>query len=102
MGDHRGTRHSDTVQIENTLSLAIEGHFHREQDSQLLNPEWSLPLSRFFILRNRTLLFSSEDVILVTDTGYDVLSEGMPYTVQEVESVMRQTSVIEAVDHRQR
>jgi Xaa-Pro aminopeptidase len=43
-----------------------------------------------------------EDVILVTDTGYDVLSEGMPYTVQEVESVMRQTSVIEAVDHRQR
>jgi len=25
----------------------------------------------------------------------------MPYTVQEVEDVMRQTSIIEAVDHRQ-
>jgi hypothetical protein len=42
-----------------------------------------------------------EDVILVTDTGYDVLSKGMPYTVQEIEDVMRQTSIIEAVDHRQ-
>ena len=42
-----------------------------------------------------------EDVILVTDNGYDVLSRGMPYTVQEVEGVMRQTSIIEAVDHRQ-
>ena len=42
-----------------------------------------------------------EDVILVTETGYDVLSKGMPYTVQEVEDVMRQTSIIEAADHRQ-
>jgi len=43
-----------------------------------------------------------EDVILVTDTGYDVLSRGMPYTVQEVEDVMRQTSIIDADNRRQR
>jgi Metallopeptidase family M24 len=43
-----------------------------------------------------------EDVILVTDTGYDVLSRGMPYTVQEVEDVMRQTSIIDADNRRRR
>jgi Xaa-Pro aminopeptidase len=41
-----------------------------------------------------------EDVVLVTNSGYDVLSRGMPYTVEEVETVMRQKSVIEAADHR--
>jgi Xaa-Pro aminopeptidase len=41
-----------------------------------------------------------EDVVLVTDRGYDVLSRGMPYTVDEVETVMRQKSIIEATDHR--
>jgi Xaa-Pro aminopeptidase len=41
-----------------------------------------------------------EDVVLVTDSGYDVLSRGMPYTVDEVETVMRQKSIIEAADHR--
>jgi Xaa-Pro aminopeptidase len=41
-----------------------------------------------------------EHVVLVTNSGYDVLSRGMPYTVEEVETVMRQKSVIEAADHR--
>jgi Xaa-Pro aminopeptidase len=41
-----------------------------------------------------------EDVVLVTNSGYDVLSRGMPYTGEEVETVMRQKSVIEAADHR--
>jgi Xaa-Pro aminopeptidase len=41
-----------------------------------------------------------EDVVLVTDSGYDLLSRGMPYTVDEVETVMRQKSIIEAADHR--
>jgi hypothetical protein len=41
-----------------------------------------------------------EDVVLVTNTGYDVLSRGMPYTAGEVEAAMRQKSIIELADHR--
>jgi Xaa-Pro aminopeptidase len=41
-----------------------------------------------------------EDVILVTDNGYEVLSQGMPYTVEEIETVMKQKSIIEATGHR--
>lgn len=41
-----------------------------------------------------------EDVILVTPTGYDVLSKGMPYTTDEIEKLMAQKSIIEASDER--
>jgi Xaa-Pro aminopeptidase len=41
-----------------------------------------------------------EDVVLVTAGGYEVLSRGLPYTVEEVEALMRQKSIIEASDHR--
>ncbi|NDQ57889.1 MAG: aminopeptidase P family protein [Acidipila sp.] len=41
-----------------------------------------------------------EDVILVTPTGYDVLSKGMPYTTEEIEKLMAQKSLIEASDER--
>lgn len=41
-----------------------------------------------------------EDVILVTDNGYDVLSKGMPYTPDEVERVMAQPSLIQADERR--
>jgi Xaa-Pro aminopeptidase len=40
-----------------------------------------------------------EDVILVTKDGYDVLSHGMPYTVEEIENLMTRKSIIEAIDH---
>ena len=41
-----------------------------------------------------------EDVILVTADGYEVLSKGMPYTTEEIEKLMRQTSIIEASARR--
>ena len=34
-----------------------------------------------------------EDLVLVTDKGYDMLSRGMPYTVDEVETVMMQKAL---------
>ena len=41
-----------------------------------------------------------EDVVLVTAGGYEVLSGGLPYTVEDIEALMRQKSIIEASDHR--
>ena len=41
-----------------------------------------------------------EDVILVTADGYDVLSKGMPYSPEEVESLMKQKNIIDSTDHR--
>jgi hypothetical protein len=42
-----------------------------------------------------------EDNILVTEESYEVLSSGLPYTVNEVEAVMRQPGIIESVDIRE-
>lgn len=41
-----------------------------------------------------------EDVILVTSDGYEVLSKGMPYTVDEIEKLMSQKSIIDASEER--
>jgi len=97
---------SDFVRdLESHSSL---GHY---QDMNVMGagPENDEPLQPGMVFAIEPILYSAqqnfvvflEDVILVTDNGYDVLSRGMPYTVQEVENVMRQTSIIEAVDHRQ-
>ncbi len=97
---------SDFVrELESHSSL---GHY---QDMNVLGagPPDDEPLQAGMVFAIEPILYSKqqnfavflEDVILVTDTGYEVLSLGMPYTVQEVENVMGQTSIIEAVDHRQ-
>lgn len=54
------------------------------------------------ILYSRELNFAAfvEDVILVTENGYEVLSTGMPYTADEVEKVMAQPSIMEAEESR--
>ena len=41
-----------------------------------------------------------EDVILVTENGYDVLSKGMPYTSAEVEKIMAQPGIVQAEEAR--
>ena len=37
---------------------------------------------------------------ILTADGYEVLSKGMPYTTDEIEKIMSQKSIIEAVDER--
>jgi Xaa-Pro aminopeptidase len=83
------------------------GHY---QDMNVLGagPGDDEPLQAGMVFAIEPILYSKqtnfavflEDVILVTDNGYDVLSRGMPYTVEEIEAVMKQKSVIEATDHR--
>ena len=41
-----------------------------------------------------------EDNILVTADGYEVLSAGLPYTVNEVEAVMAEPGIIETIETR--
>jgi Xaa-Pro aminopeptidase len=94
--------------VRDLESHSTLGHY---QDMNVMGagPENDEPLQPGMVFAIEPILYSAqqnfvvflEDVILVTDNGYDVLSRGMPYTVQEVEDVMRQTSIIEAVDHRQ-
>lgn len=54
------------------------------------------------ILYSRDLQFAAflEDVILVTDKGYDILSKGMPYTADEVEKVMAEPGIVQAEEAR--
>ncbi|MGH9555813.1 MAG: aminopeptidase P N-terminal domain-containing protein [Terriglobales bacterium] len=54
------------------------------------------------ILYSRDLNFAAfvEDVVVVTERGYEVLSTGMPYTADEVEKVMAHPSIIEAEEAR--
>jgi Xaa-Pro aminopeptidase len=54
------------------------------------------------ILYSKDLQFAAfvEDVILVTENGYDVLSKGMPYTAEDVEKVMAQPGILQAEEAR--
>jgi Xaa-Pro aminopeptidase len=91
-------------ELESHSSL---GHY---QDMNVLGagPGDDEPLQAGMVFAIEPVLYSRqqnfavflEDVVLVTDGGYDVLSRGMPYTVEEVEALMRQRSIIEAADHR--
>ena len=91
-------------ELESHSSL---GHY---QDMNVLGagPGDDEPLQAGMVFAIEPVLYSKqinfavflEDVILVTDNGYDVLSRGMPYTAEEIETLMKQTSIIEATDHR--
>jgi Xaa-Pro aminopeptidase len=41
-----------------------------------------------------------EDNILVTADGHEVLSSGLPYGAEEIEAVMAQPGIIEAIETR--
>ena len=91
-------------ELESHSSL---GHY---QDMNVLGagPGDDEPLQAGMVFAIEPVLYSKEqnfavfleDVVLVTDGGYEVLSRGLPYTVEEVEALMRQKSIIEASDHR--
>jgi len=91
-------------ELESHSSL---GHY---QDMNVLGsgPGDDEPLQAGMVFAIEPILYSKqinfavflEDVILVTDHGYEVLSQGMPYTVEEIETVMKQKSIIEAISHR--
>lgn len=91
-------------ELENHSSL---GHYQDMSvigagplDDEPLQPGMVFAIEPVLYSKQQNFAVFLEDVVLVTPTGYDVLSRGMPYTVEEVESVMRQKSVIEATDHR--
>ena len=90
-------------ELESHSSL---GHY---QDMNVLGsgPGDDEPLQAGMVFAIEPILYSKqinfavflEDVILVTDNGYEILSQGMPYTVEEIETVMKQKSIIEATSH---
>lgn len=69
-------------------------------DDEPLQPGMVFAIEPVLYSKQQNFAVFLEDVVLVTDNGYEVLSRGMPYTVDEVETVMRQKSIIEAADHR--
>jgi Xaa-Pro aminopeptidase len=83
------------------------GHY---QDMNVLGagPGDDEPLQAGMVFAIEPVLYSKqqnfavflEDVVLVTAGGYEVLSGGLPYTVEDIETLMRQKSIIEASDHR--
>jgi Xaa-Pro aminopeptidase len=83
------------------------GHY---QDMNVLGAgaENDEPLRAGMVFAIEPILYSKEqnfaafveDVILVTSDGYEVLSKGMPYTVDEIEKLMAQKSIIEASEER--
>lgn len=83
------------------------GHY---QDMNVLGagPADDEPLQAGMVFAIEPVLYSKqqnfavflEDVVLVTAGGYEVLSGGLPYTVEDIEALMRQKSIIEASDHR--
>jgi len=83
------------------------GHY---QDMNVLGagPGHDEPLKAGMVFAIEPILYSKEqnfaafveDVILVTADGYEVLSKGLPYTTAEIEKLMSQKSIIEAVDER--
>jgi hypothetical protein len=38
--------------------------------------------------------------VLVTENGYEVLSEGLPYTAHEVEALMADRGIIDTLDSK--
>jgi Xaa-Pro aminopeptidase len=91
-------------ELENHSSL---GHYQDMNvigagplDDEPLQPGMVFAIEPVLYSKQQNFAVFLEDVVLVTHPGYDVLSKGMPYTVEEVESVMRQKSVIEAADRR--
>ncbi len=95
------------VFIAEVESHSTLGHY---QDMNVLGAgaENDQPLQTGMVFAIEPILYSKElnfaafveDVILVTSDGYEVLSKGMPYTVDEIEKLMAQKSIIEASEER--
>jgi Xaa-Pro aminopeptidase len=93
--------------ITNLLSHSTLGHY---QDLNVLGAGAGddEPLEAGMVFAIEPVLYSKdlqfavfvEDVILVTDNGYDVLSKGMPYTADEVEKVMAEPGIVQAEEAR--
>ena len=69
-------------------------------DDEPLRPGMIFAIEPVLYARDQNFAIFMEDVVLVTATGYEVLSKGMPYTPEEVESLMTQPSIITATDGR--
>ncbi len=104
-----GDAYRNSVQewITGLLSHTTLGHY---QDLNVLGAGAGddEPLAAGMVFAIEPVLYSKdlqfavfvEDVILVTDSGYDVLSKGMPYTPDEVEKVMAEPGILQAEEAR--
>ncbi len=71
-------------------------------DDEPLQPGMVFAIEPVLYCKDLNFAVFVEDVILVTPTGYDVLSKGMPYTPDEVEKVMAEPGLIAADQQRSR
>ena len=69
-------------------------------DDEPLKPGMVFAIEPVLYAKELNFAVFVEDVILVTEDGYDVLSKGMPYTPDEVERVMAEPSLIQADERR--
>src|SRR6266550_2149076 len=107
---HSAGRHATAALEHFVRELESHSSLGHYQDMNVLGagPGDDEPLQAGMVFAIEPVLYSKEqnfavfleDVVLVTDGGYEVLSRGLPYTVEEVEALMRQKSIIEASDHR--
>ena len=76
-------RHPGGVQISGTCATHIADGAERG------------PTTRSFVRTTR--LFKWKDDIVVTEDGYENLSDGLPRTVDEIEALMRAESLLQKV-----
>ncbi len=86
--------------IRETESHSSLGHY---QDLNVLGAgaDADEPLTPGMVFAIEPILYSREtrfavfmeDVVLVTETGHEILSSGLPYTVEEIEKLMTQKSI---------
>jgi Xaa-Pro aminopeptidase len=88
-------------------SQSVLGHYEDMEvlgvgaaDDEPLQPGMVFAIEPILYSRDLNFAIFMEDVILVTESGYDVLSKGMPNTPDEVEKLMAQPSLIEADERR--
>jgi Xaa-Pro aminopeptidase len=92
-----------TEWVKSLRSQSVLGHYEDMNvlgagagDDEPLQPGMVFAIEPILYSRDLNFAVFIEDVILVTENGYENLSPGMPYTPDEVESLMSQTSIIEA------
>ena len=66
------------------LSVHDAGNYHLP-----LTPGTIIAIEPGIYLSDENIGIRIEDDVLVTETGFEVLSEGLPRTVQEIEEFMR-------------
>ena len=69
-------------------------------DDEPLQPGMVFAIEPVLYSKDLNFAIFMEDVILVTENGYDILSKGMPYSPDEVERLMAQPSLIKADEMR--